>query len=199
MKERLVSGAHGLGVPLDEAQVDKLAEYLRLLQTWNRKINLTAITEPGAVVELHFLDSLAVVPLVLDRATLIDVGAGAGFPGAVLAVALPSLAVTCIDSVAKKVAFLQTLKRTIAPNLEALHTRDDAVVRSFDAAVSRATWDPPEWLAHGARLVHAGGLVIAMQTGDAPLLEAPAGFVPVPPIEYSVGGARRRIQPFRRD
>ena len=194
-----MAGARELGVALDDAQVDKLAQYLSLLQTWNRKINLTAITEERAAVELHFLDSLAVVPLVRECATLIDVGSGAGFPGAVLAVALPSLAVTCIDAVAKKVAFLQTLKRTVAPNLEPLHRRDEAIDRSFDAAVSRATWDPAEWLAHGARLVRpGGGLVIAMQTGDAPVLAAPPGFTREPAIEYSVGGAARRIQAFRR-
>ncbi|HEX9101621.1 MAG TPA: RsmG family class I SAM-dependent methyltransferase, partial [Polyangia bacterium] len=66
-KERLVAGAHELGVELVDAQVDKLAQYLALLQTWNRKINLTAITEERAAVELHFLDSLAVVPLVRAR------------------------------------------------------------------------------------------------------------------------------------
>jgi 16S rRNA (guanine527-N7)-methyltransferase len=198
-KERLVSGAAQLGVALDGAQVDKLEQYLTLLQTWNRQINLTAITDERAVVELHFLDSLAVAPLVRDCATLIDVGAGAGFPGAVLAIALPSLSVTCIDAVAKKVAFLQTLKRTLALKLEPLHRRDEAIDRTFDAAVSRATWDPPEWIEHAVRLVEKSGLVIAMQTGDAPLLETPPGFSWVPAIEYSVGGAARRIQAFRRD
>jgi 16S rRNA (guanine527-N7)-methyltransferase len=198
-KQRLVLGARELGVALDEVQVGKLGEYLRLLVTWNKKINLTAITEPRDVVELHFLDSLAVVPLVRECGTLIDVGAGAGFPGAVLAVALPSLRITAIDGVAKKVAFLQTLKRTIAPNLEPLHLRSEQVDRMFDAAVSRATWDPPEWIHHGARLVAAGGLVVAMQTGDAPTLVAPSGFVALAPVEYSVGGAKRRLQAFRRD
>ncbi len=194
-----MSGAAELGVALTPEQVDRLAQYLSLLQTWNRKINLTAITADRDVVELHFLDSLAAAPLVRDCATLLDVGAGAGFPGAVLAVALPSLRVTCIDAVAKKVAFLQTLRRTIAPNLEPLHRRDDALAgRTFDAAISRATWDPPEWLAHGAPLVAPGGRLIAMQTGEAPVLAAPAGFVALPPVEYRVGGAVRRLQPFRR-
>jgi 16S rRNA (guanine527-N7)-methyltransferase len=197
-KQRLMEGAAALGVSLDAVQVGKLAQYLALLQTWNRKINLTAITEARAVVELHFLDSLAAAPLVRECGTLIDVGAGAGFPGAVLAIALPSLRVTCIDGVAKKVAFLQTLKRTVAPNLEPIHARDDQVDRTFDAAVSRATWDPPVWLQHGAPLVNPGGLLIAMQTADAPPLDAPAGFAKLPPIEYSVGGAARRLQPFRR-
>jgi len=197
-KERLIAGARELGVALDDAQVGKLEQYLALLQTWNRKINLTAIVEERAVVELHFLDSLAVAPLVRDCKTLIDVGSGAGFPGAVLAIALPSLAVTSIDGVAKKIAFQQTLKRTLAPNLEPLHQRDEAIARIFDAAVSRATWDPPEWLEHGARLVDSGGLVIAMQTGEAPILDAPAGFTREASIEYEVGGARRRLQPFRK-
>jgi 16S rRNA (guanine527-N7)-methyltransferase len=197
-KQRLVSGARELGVALDDAQVAKLDEYLRLLVTWNKKINLTAIAAERDVVELHFLDSLAVAPLVRDCATLIDVGAGAGFPGAVLAVALPSLRVTAIDGVAKKVAFLQTLKRTIAPNLEPQHLRSEQVDRTFDAAVSRATWDPPEWIGHGSRLVAEGGILVAMQTGDAPKLQPPAGFTAMPPVEYSVGGAKRRLQAFRR-
>lgn len=197
-KQRLVAGAASLGVTLDEAQVGKLEQYLTLLQTWNRKINLTAITEPRAVVELHFLDSIAAAPLVRDCATLIDVGAGGGFPGAVLAITLPSLRVTCIDGVAKKVAFLQTLKRSVAPNLEPLHLRDEQLDRTFDAAISRATWDPAEWLAHGARLVAPGGLLIAMQTGDAPALETPAGFTKLAAVEYRAGEAVRRLQPFRR-
>ena len=197
--QRLVSGAAALGVALDAAQVDKLAQYLALLQTWNRKINLTAITEARAVVELHFLDSLAVAPLVRDCATLIDVGAGAGFPGAVLAIALPHLRVTAIDGVAKKVAFLQTLKRTLAPNLEPLHARDEQIDRAFDAAVSRATWDPPQWLMHGSRLVAPGGVLVAMQTAEAPELDAPVGFRRAPAVAYEVGGAARRLQPFRRE
>ena len=196
--QRLIDGAAQLGAALDSAQVQKLAQYLALLQTWNRKINLTAITAPAEVVELHFLDSLAIVPLVREVETLIDVGAGAGFPGAVLAIALPSLRVTAIDAVAKKVAFLQTLKRTVAPNLEPLHLRDEAIDRSFGAAISRATWDPPVWIDHGARLVSRGGRLIAMQTAEASLLQPPVGFVEESPIEYTVGGARRRLQPFRR-
>jgi 16S rRNA (guanine527-N7)-methyltransferase len=193
-----MEGAAALGVPLDAAQVARLEEYARLLQTWNRKINLTAITDERDVVELHFLDSLAAVPLVREHATLIDVGAGGGFPGAVLAIAVPGLRVTAIDAVAKKVAFLQTLRRTVAPNLEPLHARDESIDRTFAAAISRATWDPPVWLQHGARLVAPGGTLIAMQTGEAPLLDAPIDFEREPAIEYTVGGAARRIQPFRR-
>jgi 16S rRNA (guanine527-N7)-methyltransferase len=194
----LVDGARTLGVALDEPQVDKLDRYLELLRAWNQKINLTAITEERAVVDLHFLDSLALVPLVRACATLIDVGAGAGFPGAVLAIALPHLRVTAIDGVAKKVAFLQTLKRSVAPNLDPRHVREDQIEEQFEAAVSRATWDPAVWIERGARLALPGGLLVAMQTGDAPLLAAPAGFVALPPLRYEAGEATRRLQPFRR-
>jgi 16S rRNA (guanine527-N7)-methyltransferase len=195
----LRDGAARLGAPLDDDQVQRLERYLALLQEWNRRINLTAIDDERGIVELHFLDSLAVVPLVRECKTLVDIGSGAGFPGAVLAIALPSLKVTSIDAVAKKVAFQQTLRRTVAPNLEPLHLRDEQLGdRRFDAAVSRATWDPPVWLAHGAPFVGESGVLIAMQTGDAPELATPEGFAKLAPVEYVVGEARRRLQAFRR-
>jgi 16S rRNA (guanine527-N7)-methyltransferase len=195
----LRDGASRRGVDLADEQVQRLERYLTLLQEWNRRINLTAIDDERGIVELHFLDSLAITPLIRDCRTLLDVGSGAGFPGAVLAIALPGLKVTAIDAVAKKVAFLQTLRRTVVPNLEPLHLRDEQLgTRTFDAAVSRATWDPRIWLQHGASFVAPNGLLIAMQTGDAPTLETPDGFTGVDAIEYVVADARRRIQPFRR-
>jgi 16S rRNA (guanine527-N7)-methyltransferase len=195
----LVDGAARLGVALDQDQLAKLERYCALLQEWNRRINLTAIDDERGIVELHFLDSLAAAPIVRGCKTMVDIGSGAGFPGAVLAVALPSLAVTSIDAVAKKVAFLQTLRRTIALNLEPLHLRDEQLgKREFEAAISRATWDPVEWLQHGSRFVAPGGLLIAMQTADAPMLETPVGFVRQGAVEYQAGEARRRLQPFRR-
>jgi 16S rRNA (guanine527-N7)-methyltransferase len=188
-----------LGIVLDDDQVQRFERYLALLQEWNRRINLTAIDDERGIVELHFLDSLAVTPLVRGLETLVDIGSGAGFPGAVVAIALPSLKVTAIDGVAKKVAFLQTLRRTVAPNLEPLHLRDEQLgQRVFDVAVSRATWDPQDWIVHGAPFVKPGGLLIAMQTGDAPVLVPPPGFTNLSPLEYVAGEARRRLQPFRR-
>jgi 16S rRNA (guanine527-N7)-methyltransferase len=198
-RQRLTEGANELGAALSAEQIDRFDEYLALLQEWNRRINLTAISDPAAVVGLHFLDSLAAVPLVRDCKTLIDVGAGAGFPGAVLAIALPSLRVTCIEAVAKKVAFLQALKRKLTLNLEALHLRDEQIDRTFDAAISRATWAPAEWVERGTRLVSPGGLLIAMQTADASKLTTPSCFLKLEPVEYAVGNARRRLQPFRRN
>lgn len=196
---RLADGARRLGVELAPAAIDKLGRYLDLLLTWNRKINLTAITDPAEVVDRHFLDSLAVAPVVAASRTLIDVGAGAGFPGAVLAIVRPDLRVTCVESIRKKVAFLDTLRAQLTPNLEPICARIETIRgREFDAAVSRATWDPPEWLEHGAPLVAPGGLLIAMQTADAPTLAAPAGFIAEPPVDYEIAGVRRKLAGFRR-
>lgn len=196
--ERLRRGAEALEVPLDRTQLAQLGRYLDLLTTWNRKINLTAIVDPAEIVDRHFLDSLAAAPLLSDSVTLVDIGSGAGFPGAVLAIARPALRVTCVDSIHKKVAFLQTLKLELIPGLEPVCARAADLDRRFDAAISRATWDPPDWLAHGAPLVAPGGLLIAMQTADQPELSAPPGFELLPPRRYQIGERARRLQPFRR-
>ena len=196
---RLREGTARLGVAIDDSAFDKLARYLALLVQWNQKINLTAITEPREIVDRHFLDSLAVLPLLGEAQTLVDVGSGAGFPGAVLAIARPTLRVTCVESIRKKVAFVQTLRGELAPNLEPVCARDEELrgKRQFEAAVSRATWDPPIWLEHGAPLVAAGGVLIAMQTVEQPTLVPPVGFVAQPVVTYEIAGVTRRLAAFR--
>jgi 16S rRNA (guanine527-N7)-methyltransferase len=200
-KQRLIEGAARLGVAIEEPQVARLARLLELLSTWNTRINLTAVTEPSAVVERHFLDSLSLVPLVRSAASLVDVGAGAGFPGSVIAIALPELRVTCVESIRKKVAFLQALRREVAPNLEPVCARVEefrSTGRTFDVAVSRATWEPARWLVEGAPLVAPGGLLVAMQGAAQPSLEPPAGFSPLPAVSYTVEEGSRRLVPFHR-
>jgi 16S rRNA (guanine527-N7)-methyltransferase len=201
LAERLQLGARSFGVVLDPAAMARFGRYLELLREWNRRINLTAVDTPVEVIDRHFLDSLAVAPLLADARTLVDVGAGAGFPGAVLAIALPGLQVIAVEATHKKVAFLQTLRRELDLSLEPLCTRDDTLRgtgRTFDAAISRATWEPGEWLAHGAPLVGPGGLLIAMTTRGHAALPAPPGFDALPSSHYAVGSAERRIDAFRR-
>jgi 16S rRNA (guanine527-N7)-methyltransferase len=198
---RLREGAAAVGVTLDEAMVAKLGRYLELLQKWNRRINLTALEDPVEVVERHFVDSLALVPLLEGVSTLVDIGSGGGFPGAVVALARPPLRVTAVDSIRKKVAFLETLRIALAPNLEPVTGRHDDLIRAgrtFDAAVSRATWDPAEWVREGAPLVRPGGLLFAMQSADQDTPPAPPGFRSEVPLVYPMQSERRRIQPFRR-
>jgi 16S rRNA (guanine527-N7)-methyltransferase len=200
-KTRLGQGAAAIGTALDPSALERLARYFDLLLQWNRKINLTAITDPAQVVDRHFVDSLAVAPLLGGAQTLVDVGSGGGFPGAVLAVLRPDLRVTAVDSVRKKVAFLETLRMELAPNLEPIATRHDDLIRAgrtFDAAVSRATWDPVEWVRQGAALVRPGGLLIAMQTTDQTRPDAPPGFTAEPVLTYRIENVPRHLCPFRR-
>lgn len=172
-----------------------LDRYLALLETWNRRINLTSVRDPDEIRRKHFDDSLAVVPHVPAGArTLVDVGSGAGFPGAVIALARPDLRVTLVESNHKKVAFLRTLARELplpnviveASRVEALRARPDFT--PFDVAVSRATFPVPEWLSVGLTLVHPGGLVIAMEGADLHAL--PEGATR---IDVSLPGATRHL------
>jgi 16S rRNA (guanine527-N7)-methyltransferase len=199
-KQRLRDEAARLGASLDERAIDKLARYLDLLVQWNQRINLTAVVEPRAIVARHFLDSLAIVPRLGAAKTVLDAGSGAGFPGVVLAVARPELRVTCVESIQKKVAFIQTLKRELAPNVEPIAARLEALPpeRTFDVAVSRATWDPAVWVRIGAARVAPGGVVIAMQTLEQAPLEPPAGFTALPALDYTIEGVTRRLAAFRR-
>src|SRR3954462_2761620 len=106
----LVAGAAAFGVPLTAADVARFDRYLALLQRWNAQINLTRVIDPAEIVAKHFLDSLSILPYIKEANTLIDVGSGAGFPGAVAALVRPDLAVTLVESVQKKAAFLEALK-----------------------------------------------------------------------------------------
>jgi 16S rRNA (guanine527-N7)-methyltransferase len=178
---------------------DALDKYLELLLLWNKRINLTAVRDPEGIREKHFADSLALLPFIPAPArTLVDVGSGAGFPGAVLAVARPHLQVTLVESNQKKCAFLQTLRRELsltnltvfAVRVESLLARPD--FQPFDVAVSRATWDLPEWLEVGRKLIHPGGLVIGMEGADRH---------PLPPdaerVTYALGTTSRAAILFR--
>lgn len=172
-----------------------LDKYLELLLLWNRRINLTAVRVPDEIRAKHFEDSLAVVSHIPREAhRLIDAGSGAGFPGAVIALARPDLVVTLLEANRKKVAFLQTIRREIPlPNVTVVASRVEQLLASpqfepFDVAISRATWDLPEWLSWGDRLVRPGGLVIGMEGADRHPLPASSTRV-----EYMVAGTSRAL------
>lgn len=177
LQQQIRSGAVRVGGVADTRVMQGLARYLELLLLWNRRVNLTAISEPTAIVEKHFVDSLAVYPHIPANArSIIDVGSGAGFPGAVLALARPDITVTLVESIHKKTAFLETLRRELPlPNLSVLAKRIEDVELRVDVAVSRATWDLPDWLSRGMDLVHRPGRVIGME--GAELHSIPLGAV----------------------
>ena len=163
LEPALRQGLIDLSLVLDEAQVGQLLDYLGLIQKWNKVYNLTAVRVPEDMLTHHLLDSLAVIePLRLqlsqrgDQAVptatstaapavsrlpvcLLDVGSGAGLPGVVIAICCPDLLVDCVDTVAKKAAFIQQVALTLKlPNLRGLHARVENLTETYEVISSRA-------------------------------------------------------------
>ena len=144
----LQQGAGTLGLALTGVQVDQLLDYLELLQKWGKVYNLTAVRDPAEMLTHHLLDSLAVIAplrrhLAQIRKTtgvrLLDVGSGAGLPGVVVAVCCPELAVSCVDTVGKKAAFVQQVAVGLKlPNLRGIHARVENLTEHYDVVVARA-------------------------------------------------------------
>lgn len=167
--ELLRADAAALGVALSDEAAARFDKYLTLLNKWSASVSLVGTRDPGEIARFHLADSLALVPHLGGAGRVIDVGSGAGLPGAALAIARPDLEVTALEPVHKKHAFLAAVRRELglggfSPRAE----RDEQYLagsdfRPHDVAVSRATWALPEWLARGARLVRPGGRVLGME------------------------------------
>jgi 16S rRNA (guanine527-N7)-methyltransferase len=166
-EELLREGIAALSLPVDAAAVARLVRFADLLLTWNRKVNLTAITDPREMAEKHFLDSLVLLPALAERKNLLDIGSGAGLPGMAVACARLDLQVTCCDSVGKKVAFVKAAAVELGVPVRGLAVRasgdpaKDGLPIS-DAVVSRAVSDPGRWVELGAPYVGPGGELLAM-------------------------------------
>ena len=149
LRPELERALPALGLSLSEAQVGALMEYLALIQKWTKVYNLTAVRDPAEMLTHHLLDSLAVInPLRQQlaalapteaRRRLLDVGSGAGLPGIVIAICCPEIAVDCVDTVAKKAAFIQQVAATLRlPNLRGVHARVENLTDKYDVISSRA-------------------------------------------------------------
>lgn len=145
--EEVASLVRALGVTLDASQIDALERYAALLREWNERVNLTAIVEPREIATKHFLDSLAGLAVRSWRGDerVVDVGTGAGFPGVPLAIALPRLRLTLVESVAKKVRFLEALRDALGLGSVAIaHARAEELAHDaghrerYDVATARA-------------------------------------------------------------
>ena len=143
----LRAGIAALGLALNDEQVGKLLAYLDWVAKWNKVYNLTALRDPQEMLTHHLLDSLAAVAplrrqlasLGLERPRLLDVGSGAGLPGAVFAIACPELDVSCVDTVAKKALFIQQIAAALRlPNLRGIHARVEKLDQRWDIVSSRA-------------------------------------------------------------
>ena len=143
MEEILYSGFAALGIPADARAAERFVQYFRALSERNKVMNLTAITEAEDVARLHFLDSVALLEFLdLSGSRVIDVGTGAGFPGLPLKIAEPTIRLTLLDSLRKRVDFLsETCAALELEDVECLHARAEeapGLREQFDFAVSRA-------------------------------------------------------------
>jgi 16S rRNA (guanine527-N7)-methyltransferase len=148
MRAALLAGLQALGLDLSEHQVSQLLDYQVLIAKWTKVYNLTAVRDPAEMLTHHLLDSLAAIPPLqrhLEQAglaqgsRLLDVGSGAGLPGVVIAICCPAVAVTCVDTVAKKAAFIKQAALALRlPNLTGLHARVESLTQPFDVVCSRA-------------------------------------------------------------
>ena len=165
----LRSGAQALGLNLSEAQVQHLLDYMALIQKWNKVYNLTALREPADMLTHHLLDSLtAIAPL--KRHTqgqairVLDVGSGGGLPGVVLAICMPELNVTCVDTVAKKAAFVQQVAVSLKlPNLRGIHARVESLTEPYAVICSRAFASLPDFVTWSRSALAEGGVWMAMK------------------------------------
>lgn len=164
-EDKFKAGVLAAGLNLSDAVQQKLLDYLALIQKWNKVHNLTAVRDPDEMVTLHLLDSLAVLPFIQAK-TLLDVGSGAGLPGIPLAICLPELKVTVIDSSQKKASFMRQAKAELGiDNLEVLCGRVEEVRRDekFDVVISRAFSDLCLFVNLTKHLCRATGTWLAMK------------------------------------
>ena len=156
----------------DETALDRFEIYHRLLSEWNERMNLTAITDPVAVAEKHFADSLAALPYLKPGMKVVDVGTGAGFPGVPLLIMEPGLELTLADSLQKRLTFLDALLKELGLKAALVHGRAEDLGQNklyreqYDAALSRAVANLPVLLELTTPFVRVGGTAIAYK-GDA--------------------------------
>jgi 16S rRNA (guanine527-N7)-methyltransferase len=171
----LKKGLEGLGLVLTDEQQAQLLAYMDLIAKWTKVYNLTSVRDADEMLTHHLLDSLAVIAplrrelagLALPHIRLLDVGSGAGLPGIVIAITCPDVWVTCVDTVAKKAAFIQQVAATLRlPNLKGLHARVESLHEPYDVVCSRAfasLLDFTSW-SHSALAPH--GVWMAMKGKD---------------------------------
>ena len=168
----LRAGLAKLHLSLSDAQVQGLLDHQNLIGKWNKVYNLTAVRDPAEMLTHHLLDSLAAVaPLLkhlqnrgLTNARVLDVGAGAGLPGVVLAICCPTLALTCVDTVGKKAAFIKHVALALGlPNLIGLHARVETITQPFDVICSRAFASLADFTGWSQAALAPGGAWMALK------------------------------------
>lgn len=176
LAQQLADGLATMQLALPTDTQAKLLAYLDLLAKWNRTYNLTAVRDPADMVSRHLLDSLAVLPFVHGD-TLADLGSGAGLPGIPLAIALPNLGVTLVESNGKKARFLREAVRSLPlANVQVMQARVQDAAGSFDTVTARAFASLADMLAWGGHLLAPEGRWLALKgRADAAEIAAVSG------------------------
>ena len=169
-KQPLVEGCASMGIDLHEDQIAAFESYLSLLLEWNKKINLTAIREPKEIQIYHFLDSLSALKLdiIKKNSSLLDMGTGAGLPGIPIKIICPQISLVLLDSVNKKVRFVETvIEQLKLDKCTAVHARAEEMARepgkreAFDVVVSRAVAEMRVLSEYCLPFVKQGGYFLA--------------------------------------
>lgn len=163
----LCEGAESMNIDLSEFQVQQLLKYHSLIIKWNQVYNLSAIRDPIESIKKHFLDSLSVLRFI-KPGLLLDVGAGAGLPGIIIAIMMPNTSVFAIDSVGKKCRFMQAVKTELSlTNLSVVNSRVESYsyIQSFPQIISRAFSDVANTIEKTKHLISPEGRYLMMK-GD---------------------------------
>lgn len=173
LRATLLAGLTALQLELSESQISQLLAYQAMIGKWTQVYNLTSVRDPAEMMTHHLLDSLSVVS-VLQRyllgagleqgSRLLDVGSGAGLPGVVVAICCPAVEVTCVDTVAKKAAFIKQAALALKlPNLAGLHARVESITEPFDVICSRAFASLADFTGWSAGALAPQGVWMAMK------------------------------------
>ncbi|CDS52769.1 rRNA small subunit methyltransferase, glucose inhibited division protein GidB [Polaromonas sp. CG9_12] len=173
LRATLLAGLAALQLELSESQISQLLDYQAMIGKWTKVYNLTSVRDPSEMMTHHLLDSLSVVPALkryllgagLDQGSrLLDVGSGAGLPGVVFAICCPAVNVTCVDTVAKKAAFIKQAALALKlPNLTGLHARVESIIQPFDVICSRAFASLVDFTSWSAGALAPQGVWMAMK------------------------------------
>lgn len=197
-KDLLKTAALTVGVEISDTVAEKLDKYAQLLVEWNQKMNLTAITDPTDMVIKHFVDSVAAAPLLpVGAFSLVDVGTGAGFPGVPLAVLRPDCKLTLLDSLNKRLIFLDAVCKELGIGADLVHLRAEEGGRNpayrdaFDVATARAVGGLPLLCEYCLPYVKTGGRFLALKgpTGEEEAARSAAAM-------QKLGGKTRTVHKF---
>ena len=172
--EKIQENSKVLGFNFSVEQLEKFYKYMNLLIEWNEKMNLTAITEPNDIILKHFIDSITINKYIENNAKVVDVGTGAGFPGIPLSIIRTDLQITLVDSLNKRLIFLQEIKKELElKNIDIVHARAEEFGQNkkyretFDIATSRAVANLSTLSEYLVPLVKIKGKCVCMKASDA--------------------------------